>query len=79
MFGNLAHRKGRKKAIVAVARRLLTVMVGLMHRGETYSADVISRTGRDVLLRNDPELRRAMEQESSRRTSGKRAQPQASG
>ena len=36
IFESLARRRGRKRAIVAVARRLLGVMVSLMQRGETF-------------------------------------------
>jgi len=36
IFEALAKRRGKKRAIVAVARRLLTVMVGMLQRGERY-------------------------------------------
>jgi transposase len=36
IFESLTRRRGRKRAIVAVARRLLGVMVSLMQRGETF-------------------------------------------
>jgi transposase len=36
MFTNLQKRRGKKKAIVAVARRLLGVMVALLRTGQSY-------------------------------------------
>lgn len=36
IFEALARRRGKKRAIVAVARRLLGVMVSLLQRGETF-------------------------------------------
>lgn len=36
IFANLAQRRGRKRAVVAVARRLLTVMVALLRSGQRY-------------------------------------------
>ena len=36
IFQRLAHRRGRKRAIVAVARRLLCVMVSLVQSGRRY-------------------------------------------
>lgn len=36
IFESLTRRRGRKRAIVAVARRLLGVMVSLMQRGQTF-------------------------------------------
>jgi transposase len=38
IYEQLHKRRGKKKAIVAVARRLLTVMVALMRSGKTYQA-----------------------------------------
>lgn len=35
-FEQLAKRTGKKKAITAIARRLLTVMVAILHSGEPY-------------------------------------------
>lgn len=36
IFEGLARRRGKKRAIVAVARRLLGVMISLIQRGETF-------------------------------------------
>jgi transposase len=36
IFANLALRRGKKRAVVAVARRLLTVMVALLRSGKRY-------------------------------------------
>lgn len=36
IFDAIAHRRGRKKAIVAVARRLLCVMVSMLQNGRSY-------------------------------------------
>jgi transposase len=36
IFDGLAKRRGRKKAIVAIARRLLTVMAALLRSGQAY-------------------------------------------
>jgi transposase len=36
VFENLHRRRGKKKAIVALARRLLTVLVALLRSGQTY-------------------------------------------
>jgi transposase len=38
VFETLARRTGKKKAIVAVARRLLCVMVSLLRSGRAYQA-----------------------------------------
>jgi transposase len=38
LFEKLSHRRGKKKAIVAVARRLLTIMTSMLQRGQGYRA-----------------------------------------
>jgi hypothetical protein len=38
VYEQLRHRRGKKKAIVAVARRLLGVMVALLRSGQPYRA-----------------------------------------
>jgi len=38
IFEGLSRRRGKKKAIVAVARRLLGVMVALLRTGQRYRA-----------------------------------------
>jgi transposase len=38
-FEQLAKRTGKKKAITAIARRLLTVMVAILHSGEPYQTN----------------------------------------
>ena len=43
IFEALAQRRGRKKAIVAVARRLLCVMVGMMRSGRAYQAPLVNQ------------------------------------
>ncbi len=43
IFEALAKRRGRKKAIVAVARRLLCVMVGMMRSGRAYEAPLVNQ------------------------------------
>ncbi len=37
IFENLAKRRGKRKAIVAIARRLLCVMTSMLQRGQAYS------------------------------------------
>jgi transposase len=59
IFDDLSRRKGKKKAIVAIARRLLCLMVGLLHRRERYDALKLRHAGMEVIYRAHPELRDA--------------------
>jgi transposase len=43
IFEELAQRRGRKKAIVAVARRLLCVMVAMLRSGRAYQPALVSQ------------------------------------
>ena len=43
IFEALAKRRGRKKAIVAVARRLLCVMVAMLRSGRAYQPAFVSQ------------------------------------
>jgi transposase len=43
IFEGLAKRRGRKKAIVAVARRLLCVMVAMLRSGRAYEAALVNQ------------------------------------
>ena len=40
IFEGLARRRGKKKAITAISRRLLCVMVALVQRGQAYRLSV---------------------------------------
>jgi transposase len=45
IFDALAHRRGKKKAIVAVARRLLCVMVAMLRSGQAYRPALVRSVG----------------------------------
>jgi transposase len=68
IFNDLARRKGKKKAIVAIARRLLCLMVGLLHRRERYDAAKLRHAGLEVIYRAHPELRDAPETPPKKKT-----------
>lgn len=57
IFEDLSRRKGKKKAIVAIARRLLCLMHGLLIRRERYDGSKITPTGTALIRRRNPELR----------------------
>ena len=41
IFEGLVKRRGKKKAIVAIARRLLCVMVSMLQSGRSYQAAMV--------------------------------------
>lgn len=56
IFERLSHRIGRKKAIIAVARRLLTVAVTLLKKQEPYR-ELFGSTMLEAAVQNEPSTR----------------------
>lgn len=76
IFEDLSRRKGKKKAIVAIARRRLCLMHGLLIRRERYDGSKLTRTGKALILRLNPEPREpASDTPAAPRTRKKRASP----